>query len=66
MCVQFAGHCVGLASTQCFYGGETGHEALEEFLNFSLWKVTRNKSTFPDDDSIYKVMYLAIKNMGAQ
>ena len=23
---------------------------------------TRNKSSFPDDDSIYKVMYLAIKN----
>lgn len=33
-----------------------------EPLNFSLRKVTRNKSRFPDDDSIYKVMYLAIKN----
>ena len=33
-----------------------------EFLNFSLRKVTRNKSCFPDDGSIYKVMYLAIKN----
>ena len=33
-----------------------------ESLNFSLRKVTRNKSSFPDDDSIYKVMYLAIKN----
>ena len=33
-----------------------------ESLNFSLRKVTRNKSGFPDDDSIYKVMYLAIKN----
>lgn len=33
-----------------------------ENLNFSLRKVTRNKSSFPDDDSIYKVMYLAIKN----
>ena len=33
-----------------------------ESLNFSLRKVTRNKSCFPDDDSIYKVMYLAIKN----
>ena len=31
-------------------------------LNFSLRKVTRNKSSFPDDNSIYKVMYLAIKN----
>ena len=33
-----------------------------ESLNFSLRKVTRNKSSFPDDDAIYKVMYLAIKN----
>ena len=33
-----------------------------ESLNFSLRKITRNKSSFPDDDSIYKVMYLAIKN----
>lgn len=33
-----------------------------ESLNFSLRKVTRNKSSFPDDDSIYKVMYLALKN----
>lgn len=33
-----------------------------ESLNFSLRKVTRNKLSFPDDDSIYKVMYLAIKN----
>ena len=33
-----------------------------ESLNFSLRKVTRNKSSVPDDDSIYKVMYLAIKN----
>gem|GEM_PF-1170465 len=29
--------------------------------NFFLRKVTRNKSSFPDDDSIYKVMYPAIK-----
>ena len=33
-----------------------------ESLNFSLRKDTRNKSSFPDDDSIYKVMHLAIKN----
>ena len=33
-----------------------------ESLNFSLRKITRNKSSFPDDDSIYKVMYLAIQN----
>ena len=33
-----------------------------ESLNFSLRKVIKNKSSFPDDDSIYKIMYLAIKN----
>lgn len=34
-----------------------------ESLNFCLRKITRNKSSFPDDDSIYKVIYLAIKNV---
>lgn len=33
-----------------------------ESLNFSLRKITRNKSSFPDDDSICKGIYLAIKN----
>ena len=37
-----------------------------ESLNFSLRKVTRNKSSFPDDESIYKVMYLAIKNASSR
>ena len=37
-----------------------------ESLNFSLRKVTRNKSSFPDDGSIYKVMYLAIKNASSR
>jgi len=32
-----------------------------ESLNFPLRKVTRNKSSFPDNDSMYTVMYLAIK-----
>ncbi|WP_428768165.1 transposase [Treponema sp. HNW] len=41
-------------------------DRLIESLNFSLRKVTRNKSSFPDDDSIYKVMYLAIKNASAK
>lgn len=31
-----------------------------ESLNYSLRKVTKNRSAFPDDDSIYKIMYLAI------
>ena len=29
-------------------------------LNYSLRKVTRNLSAFPDDDLAYKIMYLAI------
>ena len=31
-----------------------------ESLNFSLRKVTKNRAAFPTDDSIYKIMYLAI------
>ena len=31
-----------------------------ESLNSSLRKVTKNRAAFPDDDSIYKIMYLAI------
>lgn len=31
-----------------------------ESLNYSLRKVTKNRSAFPDDDSIYKIMYLAV------
>ncbi len=33
-----------------------------ESLNFSLRKVTKSKSSFPDDDTICNVRYLAIKN----
>ena len=33
-----------------------------ESLNASLRKVTKNRAAFPDDDSIYKIMYLAISN----
>ena len=36
-----------------------------ESLNFSLRKITRNKSSFQDDDSIYKIMYLAINTPDA-
>ena len=31
-----------------------------ESLNYKLRKVTRNRSAFPDDESIFKIMYLAI------
>ena len=33
-----------------------------ESLNYSLRKVTKNRSTFPTDDAILKILYLAIKN----
>lgn len=31
-----------------------------ESMNYSLRKATKNRSAFPDDDSVYKIMYLAI------
>ncbi|GHV21987.1 hypothetical protein FACS189494_08140 [Spirochaetia bacterium] len=33
-----------------------------EPLNYQLRKVTRNRSTFVNDDAIYKIMYLALRN----
>ncbi len=34
-----------------------------ESLNASLRKVTKNRAAFPNDDSIYKIMYLAINKI---
>lgn len=34
-----------------------------ESLNFSLRKVTKNRAAFPTDESIYKIMYLAINKI---
>jgi len=34
-----------------------------ESLNFSLRKVTKNRAAFPTDESIYKIMYLAINKV---
>ena len=34
-----------------------------EHLNYTLRKVTKNRNAFPDDDSIYKIMYLAISKI---
>lgn len=34
-----------------------------ESLNFSLRKVTRNRAAFPDDDSVYKIIYLATQKI---
>nr|AGS52881.1 mobile element protein [uncultured bacterium contig00016] len=33
-----------------------------ESLNFSLRKVTKNKLAFPNDNAIFKILYLAIRN----
>jgi transposase-like protein len=33
-----------------------------ESLNYQLRKVTKNRSTFINDDAIFKIMYLAIRN----
>jgi len=33
-----------------------------ESLNFQLRKITKNRSTFVNDDAIFKIMYLAIRN----
>jgi transposase-like protein len=33
-----------------------------ESLNYQLRKVTKNRSTFVNDDAIFKILYLAIRN----
>lgn len=34
-----------------------------ESLNMSLRKVTKNRSSFPNDDAMFKLLYLALKNI---
>lgn len=34
-----------------------------ESLNFSLRKVIKNRALFPNDDAVFKLFYLAIKNI---
>lgn len=34
-----------------------------KFLNMTLSKVTKNRSSFPNDDAVKKLMYLALKNI---
>lgn len=34
-----------------------------ESLNFSLRKATKNRAAFPDDDSVYKIIYLATQKI---
>jgi putative transposase len=34
-----------------------------ESVNMTLRKVTRNHRIFPSDEAVYKVVYLAIRNM---
>jgi transposase-like protein len=33
-----------------------------ESLKYQLRKATKNRSTFPNDDAIFKILYLAIRN----
>ncbi len=33
-----------------------------ESLNYQLRKVTKNRSTFVNDEAIFKILYLAIRN----
>jgi putative transposase len=33
-----------------------------ESLNFSLRKIIKNRSLFPNDDAVFKILYLAIRN----
>jgi putative transposase len=34
-----------------------------ESVNFSLRKISRNRALFPNDDSVFKLFYLALKNI---
>lgn len=34
-----------------------------ESLNYSLRKILKNRSTFPSDEAIYKVLYLGLQNV---
>ena len=34
-----------------------------ESVNMSLRKVTKNRASFPNDDALYKMFYLALKNI---
>lgn len=37
-----------------------------ESLNYQLRKVTKTRGHFPTDDAVYKILYLAIRNIGHQ
>jgi Transposase, Mutator family len=34
-----------------------------ESLNMSLWKVTKNRGSFPNDEAMMKLLFLAMKNI---
>ncbi len=33
-----------------------------ELLNMTLRKVTKNQGSFPNDEAVFKILYLALKN----
>jgi putative transposase len=34
-----------------------------EWLNFSLRKIIKNRSLFPNDEAVFKLLYLALKHI---
>ena len=34
-----------------------------ESLNYSLRKIIKNRSLFPNDEAVFKLLYLALKNI---
>ena len=34
-----------------------------ELLNYSLRKIIKNRSLFPNDEAVFKLLYLALKNI---
>ena len=34
-----------------------------ESLNFSLRKIIKNRALFPNDEAVYKILYLALRNI---
>jgi putative transposase len=34
-----------------------------ESLNYSLHKIIKNRSLFPNDEAVFKLLYLALKNI---
>jgi hypothetical protein len=40
-----------------------GVEEQRESLNMTLRRVTKNRALFPNDEAVFKLMYLALRNI---